>query len=117
MLNLNTRIHFHEVEVLSLVHKEFQRSHVRITGFLDGAYNAASHLVPQFGSHDHRGRLFDEFLMPALDRTFTLAQMDGVSVLVRHDLELDMPRSLDKFLDIAIRRPERISGFSLRHLQ
>jgi len=52
--------------------------------------------------------------MPALDRAFALAQVDGVAVAVADDLDLDMPRLADVALDVDRRiaecRPGRLGA-------
>src|SRR5437764_4450882 len=117
MFDLNSRIHFHEVELLAVVHKEFESSDVRVPCILDGLHDPAADLVTQFWSHDHRGCFFNQLLMPSLDRTFALTQMDGIAVLISHDLKFDMTCSLDKLLDIAVGYAKGIRCFCLCRFQ
>src|SRR5687767_11079972 len=51
--------------------------------------------------------------MPPLNRTFPLAQVNGVSVFVSHDLEFDMSGPVDVFLDVAVRNSERVCRLRL----
>ena len=48
---------------------------------------------------ERRRRFFDDFLMPALERAFALAEVDHVAVLVAEDLNLDVPRMFDEFFE------------------
>src|SRR5688572_6937472 len=111
MFDLNSRVHFHEVKLVSLIHEKLERAHVRITDILNRTHAPAAHLRAKFRSHDDRGRFFNQFLMPALNRTFALTEMNGIAVLIRHDLKFDMPRPLDELLDITMRDTERICSF------
>src|SRR5262245_32800144 len=52
VLDLYTRIHFHEIELLVRIDKELQRTHVPVTNGLDGTNDLFAHFLPQFGSHD-----------------------------------------------------------------
>src|SRR5258707_8298920 len=45
--------------------------------------------------------------MPALNRTFTLAEMHNLTVLVGKDLDFDMARALDNFFQIGLRAAKR----------
>ena len=48
-----------------------------------------------------RGWLFfDQLLVPALDRTFTLAKDEYSALAITDDLDLDMPGGADKFFDV-----------------
>src|SRR5690242_15540552 len=52
--------------------------------------------------------------MSPLDRTFSFAKANAVSVLVRQYLDLDVPRPLDVSLNINRAVFERCQGLSLR---
>ena len=47
-----------------------------------------------------RGRLFDDLLVPPLDRTVTLPQMNDAAFVIAKNLEFDVVRIFDEFLDI-----------------
>src|SRR5262249_52024677 len=117
MLDLDACVHLHEIESLSFINEEFERAHIRVPYFFHRADNAVAQLGTQFRSHDHRWRLFDELLMTPLDGALAFAEMDHVSVLVRHDLDFDMTGFLDEFFDIAMRYAECICRFGLCGLQ
>src|SRR5262245_19339117 len=55
--------------------------------------------------------------MPALDRTFALAKMHEVAVMVADDLELDVARRLEILLDVDVAQTECGFGFALRRLE
>ena len=57
--------------------------------------------------------------MPALNRTFALVEMNAVAMMVRQDLDLDMPRPADKFLDkhtVICKTRARLTGCPLKPL-
>ncbi len=83
-------------------------------------------LRPHFGAHlpidERRRRLLDHFLMAALDRAFTLPQIDRVPVSIRKHLDFDMTRLGDELFDeypviaearlrLAARTLESVSAF------
>src|SRR5438093_9181395 len=55
--------------------------------------------------------------MPPLNGTLALSQMNGVAVLVGHDLKLNVAGALDVFLDVAVGDAESADRFGLRRLQ
>src|SRR6267142_340711 len=117
VLDLNPRIHLHEVELLFFVHKELEGPHVRVTGFLDGLHHTVSDFRAKLRRHDDRRRFFNKFLMPPLDRTLPLAEMNGITMLVRHYLKLDVAGPLDILLNVAMPRAKCARSLSLRGFQ
>ncbi len=55
--------------------------------------------------------------MAALHRTFPLAEMDDISVLVAENLDFNVPRLNDIFLDVHFATFERALGFTCRVAQ
>ena len=55
-----------------------------------------------FGREHRAGGFLDQLLMPALNGTVPLAEMDDIAVLVGQDLDLDMPGPIAIFLDIDV---------------
>ena len=64
-----------------------------------------------------RGRLFEQLLVPALNRALALAKVDDAAVVVAEHLELDVPRRDDVLLHVDVADPERGLGLALRRLQ
>src|SRR5258705_5124720 len=50
--------------------------------------------------------------MPALDRTFALAQTEQISMLIAENLDFDVPRVFDQLLDIDLRAAKGAFGFA-----
>ncbi len=64
--------------------------------------------------HRGRGRLFQQFLVAALDAALALAQDLDVAVLVGQHLELDVPRRADELLQVDVGGAKRAAGLVLR---
>ena len=63
--------------------------------------------------HPRRWALLDDLLMTALQRTLTLAQVHQIPVMIARDLDLDVPRLFDHFLDVylaVLKRALRFTG-------
>src|ERR1700722_11312049 len=90
MLDLETGIHFHEIERAILVQQEFQCAGALIADRLDGGDRDRAHPRPEFRRDLWRRRLLDQLLVPALHRTIALTQMNGVAVAVAEHLDFDM---------------------------
>ena len=80
MFHLQARIHFKEIKILVFVHQEFDRARVDIIHCLRGFHSNASHFLAQFIVKKDGRRLFQQFLMTALNGTFTFAQMDHIAM-------------------------------------
>src|SRR5208282_4478799 len=114
VLNLQARIHFQEIEIEAGVHEEFHGAGVDIAARARQTHGGVSHLFAEFGSHDRGGRLFDNFLITALDGALALAQRDDAPVSIRKNLNLDVARSDQVFLNENARITEGIEGFRAR---
>ncbi len=55
--------------------------------------------------------------MPPLDRALALAEVHHVAVMIAEDLELDVARRLEIFLDVDVADAERGFRFALRRLE
>src|SRR5699024_10171049 len=117
MLHLDSCIHFHEIEVPVLLEQKLDRSRIRIMSRLGRLYRSLSHLRTKLRSQSDRRRFLDHLLVISLDRAVTLSQMDHIAVLVRHDLELDMARVLNKMLNVHGIVTECHLSFLLRRLK
>ena len=90
------------------------RSRIRLPGRPD---RRLSHPLAQLIAQGDGGGLLDHLLMIPLDGAVPLSQMDHISIRIRQDLELDVPRVLDKMLDIHGIVPERHLRFLLGRLK
>ncbi len=95
MLHLDTRVHLEEVQIAVLVHQELHGAGVGVADLPHGLDDQMAHALTQGSVDLGGGRLFHQFLVAALDGTFSLAQMDNFAMLVPQHLELDMTRRRD----------------------
>ena len=91
MLHLQAGIHFHEVEILSIVHQKFHGARTNVTHRLGGFDGGLRHRRTHFGAQARRRRFFDDLLMPALHRTVAIEQTQSLSVRVGKDLHFHVP--------------------------
>ena len=104
MLDLDTLVHFQEIKIALLIHHKLHGPCIGVSSRLRQSDRCLTHLFAQVskGTLFQEGRwgFFDEFLVPSLDRTVSLSQMDDFPLTVSEDLVFDMARVLDEFLDI-----------------
>ena len=100
MLDLDARVHLHEIKTAVLVEQEFKCPGARVADLLARLDGDRAHFLALLLCDRGRRSFFEQFLMTALDRAFALAEMDTVAVLVRQHLDLDVTRSFDVSLDI-----------------
>ena len=104
MLDLQARVHLHEPEGVRFqaaraVGDELDRAGALVADRLGGGDRGLPHAGAQIGAHAGRRRLLDHLLVAALQRTVALAEMDDVAVAVGENLQLDVARVSDIFLD------------------
>ena len=99
MLNLQTRVHLHEVEAAILIGNELNRARSLIIDRGRRLYRRFAHRRAAFGRHARRRRFFKNLLMTALHRTIAFEQVDMIAMAVAKHLHLDMARAGDVFFD------------------
>ena len=114
MLHLYARIHLDEVELAALVHQEFHRARIGVPRMRDRAAEHRGDLGALRIRHRGRGRFFQQLLMPPLHAAFALAQDLHIAMFIGQNLEFDVPRRADIFLQVNVRRTERAARFVLR---
>src|SRR5687768_12017445 len=78
--------------------QELYRARVDIASGLPRRYGRFRHPRPQLRSKNGRWALFDDLLVPPLNRTLTLEEVDYVPMAIAEDLELDMVRAFNEML-------------------
>src|SRR5690606_21456919 len=99
VLDLQTRIHFKEIEVPVTIDDEFHRSCRKISNGFCQSDSLLAHGFAGGFIQEWRGGFFDDLLVAALNRTFTFAQIDDVAVLVAQNLNFDMAWLGDEFFN------------------
>ena len=113
MLDLDPRVHLDEEELLVLV-EELERSRAAIADLAAGIGATLSDPRQGPGRQSGSRSLLDDLLVPALHRAVALEEVDGVLVLVRQHLDLDMAGIAEKLLHVDHRIAERRLGFRAR---
>ena len=99
MLDLQPGIHLHEKELPGLRFvEEFHRAGVAVAGSFAEANRGFAQILILLGRKRRRRRLFEDFLMPALNRAIAHADGPRGSEIVGDDLDLDVAGSLDQSL-------------------
>src|SRR6266403_2825676 len=99
MLDLEPGVHLEKVEIALLVDDELDRAGRTVVDGARQRYRLLAHGRTGLGVEKRARRLLDYLLVAALDRAFALAEMDDVAADIAEDLDLDVPRLLDVFLD------------------
>ena len=97
MFDLQAGVHLQEIEAaVGQVHQELQRASVDVTHRAHGRHACLAHATAQVRVQQRRRRFLDDLLVAALDGALALAEVDGVTVNVAEDLELDVARAGDQ---------------------
>ena len=111
VLDLDARVHLHEVELLVRVDQELHRPGALVADRLGPGHRRLAHPPPQVVADVGGGRLLDQLLLPPLDRAVALAEVDGVAVAVAHHLDLHVARVADELLQVdAVVLEDRLRG-------
>ena len=124
MLDLQTRVHFHEPEGVGLkplrgIGNEFDRARSAIADGLGGCHRRLAHGLAHLGRHVGRRRFLDYLLVATLQRAVALIEIDRIAMRIGKDLNFDMARTRNIFLDqhafvtkggprLALRRCQRL---------
>ena len=105
VFHLDPGVHLEEIEGLIRGQQKLAGAGAAVHHCLGGGHRRRSHPFAELLRYGARWRLFDQLLMPPLDRALPLAQMDR-ALVVGQDLDLDMPRPLDELLQVDPAVPE-----------
>src|SRR5258708_7072290 len=105
VLDLDARVHFHEIE-LAILKEELDRPGVDVVDRLAQLDRRFAHRMPQFLRKYGRWRLLEQLLMAALNRAFALAEVNDAPVGIAENLNLDVARILEILFDVDVRGTE-----------
>ena len=111
MLHLNPGVHFEEKEVAVRGEQEFARPGTAISDRNACRHRGGTHAFAQRVIDRDRRRLFDQLLVPSLDRALALANVNR-SLVIGEDLNLDVTWALDVLLEVHAAIPEGLGGFA-----
>ena len=97
MLDLQARVHFHEVEGAILregiAGDELNGAGTDVANGLGGIDRGLAHRRTPFRRHARRRRFFKYFLVTALHRAVALEQINAVTLRIGKNLYFDVPRT------------------------
>ena len=99
MLDLQARVHLHEIEAPVGADDEFDRAGVHVADGLRRAHGRGRHRGAGRRVDEGRGRFLDDLLVAALHRAFALEQVHAAAMRVAEDLHLDVARPLEEALE------------------
>ena len=100
VFNLNSRVHFHKIEIAVFVHQKLNCTCPFIFDKFGGFYSGFPHFFPQFICHKGRRGFFGQFLVTTLNRTVSFWEVTGFSKRVANHLDLDMSWLFNKLFHI-----------------
>ena len=112
MLDLDSGVHFHEIEIPVCIHEELHGSNTFILHCFCRFDGCLAHLITQFVGHVRRRCFLYQFLMAALDRAVALGQVTRFSSLIGSDLDFNVPWFNHELLHVHIVIAKRRSSFS-----
>ena len=99
VFHLEARVHLKEIEIPVSIDDELNRPGAAIIHRFRQGHGLLTHRLAGCGVKKRRRRLFDDLLVPPLDRAFAFIQVNAVAMLVAQNLNLDMARLGDEFFD------------------
>ncbi len=102
MLHLDARIHLNEVELMLRIHQELNRARVLIADVGQAVAQSPAHFFAHLRRHLQARRLFNQLLVPPLNRALALKQRHHAAVFIGQHLELDVPRVFDEPLHVEL---------------
>ena len=103
MFDLKAGVHFEEVKALArrvcTAHDQLNRTGGMVIHRCRQGDGLLTHRLAHFGGDEWRRSLLHHFLVTALNAALTLVQIKDIAVFITQDLDFDMARVLDEFLD------------------
>eukprot|EP01137_Pigoraptor_chileana_P032809 Opistho-2@22806 len=99
VLDLQPRIHLHEIEPTVLLADELDRAGADIADRLGRRHRRVAHLGAALRRHARGGRFLQHLLVATLHRAVALEQVDAITLRVAEDLDLYMAGLLHIALD------------------
>ncbi len=110
VLDLEPRVHLHEVEGLVAPEQALDRARVAVARRAHGTERGVVERAPRLLAEERRGRLLEQLLVPALDAALALADDQRAARTVAHHLHLDVVRVDDDLLQVQPAVAERRLG-------
>src|SRR4029077_7270503 len=118
VLDLNSRVHFDEVELAGLgILKKLDRAGVDIVRRLSDPQRGTAQLRALLVGEEDGGGALDDLLIPPLDRAVALKQMDESTLTVAQDLHFGKARTAHQLLEVHLVVAERRFRLATGHGQ
>ena len=91
MLDLQPRVHLHEIEILLGIDQELDRARPDVAHGARRRHRSLRHGAAHLCGEARSGRLLDDLLMAALHRAITVVERRHAAMGVREHLHLDVP--------------------------
>ena len=101
MLDLQSGVHLDEEELVGrgIGDEELDRARAEVADAAGGVAGREADALAGLLVEQRRGRLFDDLLVPPLQRALALAEVHDVARRIGEDLHLDVARTLDEALE------------------
>src|SRR3954453_9353192 len=99
MLDLEPRVHLEEARLASLIEQEFAGPGAHVPDCASEGQGRVGQPVPKGRTDGRRRGFLEDLLVPSLDRTITLSEVDAGAIGGEKDLDLDVTRALDEPLE------------------
>ena len=114
MFNLNTRIHFDEIEFAVFIQK-FKCACATIADFLAGVGTTFTDTVNQSAGNVRGRRFLDNLLMASLHRAVTFSEPDSIFMVIGEYLNFNVTRVFKEFFHVNLRIAESGARFGFCH--
>ena len=111
MFHLQAGIHFQKIKIPVFIYQKLDSACTGIIHSFRRCNRFLSHIHSQLRCNKGRRAFFHDLLVTALNRTFTFAQMDHISVIITQYLKFDMMRLFHKFFQVNRIIPKRRKRF------
>ena len=103
MLDLQAHVQLEEEElgvVAASVDEKLDRAGVDVSGLARNGHSGPREPLADGRRHSRRGRFFDDFLMPPLERAVAFEQVHDRPMSIAEHLDFDVSRPFDETLDV-----------------
>ena len=99
MFDLQTGVHLKKVKILCAVDDKFHSPRAGIPHRLRQCTGLLTHGLAHFGGEEWARGLFNHLLIAPLNRTLALIEINAIAMAISQDLNLNMARLGDEFLN------------------
>src|SRR5210317_758968 len=113
MFNLQASVHLHEIEATICIKQELYSPCTDVTNRLGGIHSSSPHQAAQMLIQPGGGGLFNDLLMPTLDRAVPFKEVYDIALIISKDLNFNVTWSFEIFLQQDVIIAESRGSFAL----